>query len=297
LVTPEIAKSWLGMNHVNRKLFEPVVERLTGIIHRGEWMPDCTDGIGLDVDEGVINGQHRLTAILNSGVPCWCLVVRNVRPEVIKVIDQGRGRTFTQWLQMQGNVSNATTVALGVEYLYKTNGGWEQAMPTAFKPTIPQLLDVFMEHRNIEYSASPAMEAYNKVGCPTRGILTAYHYLMATVDPELADEFFIGLTTGIDLGERDPVRALRERYLRENAKDRAARQSNAQLSAWLVKAWEAKRQGIEVTERQLNWISEGRRREPFPKVSGLPWDVVASGIEPDAEDDTDDDDLAEDSDD
>jgi hypothetical protein len=45
--------------------------------------------------------------------------------------------------------------------------------------------------------------------------------------------------------------------------------------------------------RHIKDLACGRRREPFPKVSGIPWDVVASAIEPDAEDESDDEEVAE----
>jgi hypothetical protein len=290
-ITPETADKWLALNHANRRLSDPVVSRLVGIIQRGEWMPDCTDGIGLDLDGGVINGQHRLTAISHSGQSVRALVIRNVRPEVIKVIDQGRGRTFVQLLQMRGDVAAPTVVAPALDWLYRMNAGFEQSMPTAFKPTIPQLLDLLAEHRNIVQSVPAAQEAFRTAQLPPKGQLCAYHYAMASVDSELADDFFNALATGVDLGERAPVRVLRERLIRENARDKSRQVRSFVVDAWLVKAWEFTRQGMEITDRQLEWKTTGRGREPFPRVTDLPWDTTDSAIE----DDDDSDDCVEDS--
>jgi hypothetical protein len=284
-ITPETAKQWLGANHKNRRLSDPVVTRLAGIIRRGEWMSDSTDGIGLDADGGVINGQHRLTAVIEADETIHALVVRNVRPEVIKVIDQGRGRTFTQYLQMMENIHQPNVTAPAVEWLYRMNHGLEMAMPTALKPTVPQLLETFTEHRKITQSVDQAHEAYRRVASPTKPILTAYHYAMASVDSELADEFFAGLATGVDLAERSPVHALREKYLKEAAKDQTRKARTYVLAAWLVKAWEATRQGLELTEKQLYWTTSGRKGESFPKVTDLPWSVSDDAIEADDGDD------------
>jgi hypothetical protein len=284
-ISPDQAKLWLGKNHQNRRLSSPVVDHLKGIIARGEWMEDCTDGIGLDIDEGVVNGQHRLTAIAESDRTVRALVLRNVRPEVIKVIDQGRGRTFTQLLAMEGRYPHPQVVAPAIEWLYRMNNGFEQTMPTAVKPTIPQLLDLLAEHPKIVNSVEPAHEVYRRVQCPTKAMLCAYHYAMASVDPDEADKFFEDLASGVDLTERSPVYALRERYLKENGKDPSRKAKNYVLAAWLVKAWEATTEGLEWTEKQVYWVGSGRRGEPYPKVSDLPWDVVDSAIEPDDEDD------------
>ena len=287
-ITPETAKQWLGLNHKNRRLSDPIITRLAGIIRRDEWMPDSTDGIGLDTDGGVINGQHRLNAVIEADKPIRALVVRNVRPEVIKVIDQGRGRTFTQYLQMMENIIQPNVTAPAVEWLYRMNHGLEVAMPTALKPTVPQLLETFGEHRKITQSVEPAHDAYRRVACPTKPMLAAYHYAMASVDAELADDFFAGLASGVDLTERSPVHALREKYLKENAKDQSRKARAYVLAAWLVKAWEATRQGLELTERQLYWTTSGRKGEPFPKVTELPWTVSDDAIEPDDDGDGDD---------
>lgn len=283
-ITPETALKWLGVNHANRKLSDPNVSRLMGIIQRGEWMPDCTDAIGLDIDEGVVNGQHRLTAVAQTGIPVRALVVRNVRPDVIKVIDQGQGRSFQQLLQMRGDVPTPSVIAPAIEWLYRINGGWEQSMPTAQKATIPQLLDVLAEHPHIVLSLPYAQDAYRMSQLPPRPHLCAYHYVMASVDPEQADDFFTSLATGVDLAERAPVRVLREKLIRENAKDKANQKKAFVLDAWLVKAWEFTLANIEASERMLDWKATGRGSEPYPKVSNVPWDVEDSAIESDDDD-------------
>lgn len=291
-ITPEIADKWLALNHINRHLSEPEVARLAGIIQRGEWMPDSTDAIGLDADGGVVNGQHRLTGVVRTGITIRALVVRNVRPEVIRVIDTGRGRSFTQLLQMQGTVPNATVVAPAIEWLYKVNNGFEQTGPRAFAATIPQLLDLFNKNPHIVESVAPATDVFKVSNLPPKPHLCAYHYMMASVDSGMADDFFNALATGVDLAERAPVRILRERLLKENAKDKVNQKKGWEIDAWLVKAWEFTRQGVEINDKQLVWTATGRGREPYPKVTDLPWadDVVDSAVEPDDDGDGDSDD-------
>jgi hypothetical protein len=288
-ISPETAEKWLGLNHANRRLSDPVVEQLAGVIRRGEWMEDCTDAIGLDVDEGVINGQHRLTAIVKSGRSVRALVLRNVRPEVIKVIDQGRGRTFIQWLQMQGTYTSPTVIAPAILWLYRMNNGLEVSVPTAFKPTIPQLLDLLNEHRNVQLSVAAANEAYKGIQVINKGHLCAYHYSMSSVDAGLAEDFFIGLASGAELGEKDPVRFLRERLMKQNALDATRRVRNFVMDAWFVRAWELKRQDAEITDKQLDWKASGRNPEPFPKITDLPWNTTDSAIEADDDEDGDED--------
>jgi len=267
-VTPVMAKEWLDRNSKNRKLSEPQVRRLAHAIERGEWM-ETTDGIGLDEDGNLINGQHRLAAIVLSGTAAQCLVVRNVRPEIIKVIDQGMGRNFAQILQMDGRYPAAAAIAGAVNQLYNVLGDFEMKRPMEFSPTTQQLIELFAEHPGIEQSIEMARDAARKCGANLH-VFTAYHYLMASVDSEVADNFFDKLATGLDVEEGEPVRILREKLLKQSALVKPV--PAMYRTAWLVKAWEATRAGeSEMTERKLKWSPTGHRPEPFPKVTDVPF--------------------------
>lgn len=267
LVTPEMAKDWLGKNHRNRKLADAVVRRLAGALGRGEWMIS-TDAIGLDSDGGVVNGQHRLQMIIETGVAVEMLVLRNVDPNIIRVIDQGVGRNFVQLLQMDGRYTNAPVIDGGMKWLYKTINGFEKTEPTAYKATTPQLLDLFEKHPNIVGSIDPALEV-SKVGIQ-RGVAAGIHYQCASVDPDAAGDFFDRLASGLDVEDGDPVYALREKIL-ANAKKERGKESAAAVGAWIIKAWEATQRGETLLVRNLRWVSTGSRAEAYPKVSNVPW--------------------------
>jgi hypothetical protein len=268
LVTPEMAKDWLGKNHQNRKLADAVVRRLAGALARGEWMIS-TDAIGLDSDDGVVNGQHRLQMVIEADSPVEMLVLRNVDPDVIKVIDQGVGRNFVQLLQMDGRYTNAPVIDGAVKWLYRTINGFEKTEPTAYKPTTIQLLELFEQHPNVVGSVDPALEV-SKVGV-NRGIAAGIHYQCASVDPDAAGEFFDRLASGLDVEDGDPVYALREKVL-ANAK-RENKEPTVVVGAWVIKAWEATRRGETLLLRNLKWVHTGSKAEPYPKISDVPWMV------------------------
>src|SRR5688572_22952243 len=270
-ITPDMAKQWLDVNHRNRKLSDPAVRRLAGIIRRGEWMESSTDGIGLDADGGVVNGQHRLTAVIEADQPVRMLVVRNVDRDVIKVIDQGLHRNFAQLLQMDGRWPNPAILASAVEWLFRMMNDFERSIPMDQKPSVPQLLDIFSEHdHKLVGSLDPALGVWKRFKVD-RNMLVAYHYTMASADPELADTFFMRLATGLDIEEGQPVHALQERYLTELTKTDGKREPKFVLAAWLVKAWEATRQDVTMVPRQLKFTKSGSRAESFPKVTDVEW--------------------------
>lgn len=268
LVTPAMAKDWLGKNHRNRKLADAVVRRLAGALGRGEWMIS-TDAIGLDSDGGVVNGQHRLQMVIESDTPVEMLVLRNVDPDVIKVIDQGVGRNFVQLLQMDGRYTNAPVIDGGIKWLYRTINGFEKTEPTAYKATTLQLLELFEQHPNIVGSVDPALEV-SRVGIQ-RGIAAGIHYQCASVDPDAAGDFFDRLANGLDVEDGDPVYTLREKIL-ANAKKEKKEPANV-VGAWIIMAWEATLRGDTLLARNLRWVHTGSKAEAYPRVSNVPWMV------------------------
>lgn len=271
MVTPEMAKQWLGLNHRNRRLAEPQVRRIAGAIQRDEWMVS-TDAIGLDVDGGVVNGQHRLTAIIETDTSVPMLVLRNVDPNIIRVIDQGTGRNFTQLLRMDGRYTDEGVIALAIEWLHRVINDLEVKVPTALKPTTPQLLDLFEKHPNITRSTDIAKEV-GKLGL-NKNIAAALHYLCATVDQDGADRFFERLATGLEVEDGDPAYALREKVIANAKKTQLLQAKPFMVGAWTIKAWEANRRGETVVARNLNWVPSSRPSGQYPKVSDVPWMVT-----------------------
>jgi hypothetical protein len=64
-VDPAIAEKWLSHEAVNRELRQHVVDGYTSMMKRGEW-GFSESAICFMADGGVINGQHRLWAVIQS---------------------------------------------------------------------------------------------------------------------------------------------------------------------------------------------------------------------------------------
>lgn len=273
-VTPESAKQMLGAgNRKNRKVTSAGVKRLQGIIARDEWMYDSTDAIGLDSDGGVVNGQHRLTAIAEGSAGVWMLVVRGVRPDIIKVIDQGIGRSLAQALDLDGRFPKPTVLASAVKMLYRIVNGQEKTVPPGDKSTISQELALLGQHLNLPASMDLASQLYRRFKVLYEGEFAAYHYTFSAVDAERADQFFEGLESGLDLSEGDAVYLLRERIAKELGRPAGApKLGHWQWMTLLVTAWEATRSG-RLTPKEAKLLKNGRpvAGVSVPQVSEVPW--------------------------
>ena len=107
-VTPEIAKTWLATNARNRVVRKGMVRRYARDMAEGRW---CLthQGIAFDRDGNLIDGQHRLKAVVLSGATIKMAVVRGCDPESFVVLDSGGVRTSGDRLGLAG-VSSAKQV-------------------------------------------------------------------------------------------------------------------------------------------------------------------------------------------
>ena len=92
-ISPQLAKKMLATgNHRDRPISKSRVDKLVAAIRRGEWCIN-SDCIAFDVNDNRINGQHRLTAIIEAGTPVQVLVGYNFPENAFMTTDIGAKRT------------------------------------------------------------------------------------------------------------------------------------------------------------------------------------------------------------
>src|SRR5690349_1505768 len=102
-VTPDMAARWLEGNTHNRPLNQAHVERLVKDMKAGRWQL-THQGLAFD-DRGVLlDGQHRLWAVIEANVPVNFRVFFNEPPESRLVLDCGKRRSNLDILTLSGKV-------------------------------------------------------------------------------------------------------------------------------------------------------------------------------------------------
>lgn len=109
-VTPEMAKAWLEKNVGNRPLNRAFVRRLSRMMADGDYTL-THQGIGFDVNGMLIDGQHRLHAIVESGVTISLLVTHGLPTQAREKIDTGKVRTVANVLGFRFGLSRAEAIA------------------------------------------------------------------------------------------------------------------------------------------------------------------------------------------
>lgn len=89
-ITPQRAKELLANNFHNRNLSRPRVHYYAELMKRGEWDGENGESIKIAEDGTLVDGQHRLAAIVESGATTVMMVVYNVSMESQETLDQGR---------------------------------------------------------------------------------------------------------------------------------------------------------------------------------------------------------------
>lgn len=107
LVTGPIAETWLMHNHHNRPIRRSHVDLLVRDLRAGNYLI-THQGVAFDESGALIDGQHRLAAIVESGVDAWLLVVQGLPrtqgdAKTMDAVDRHSVRTVADMLQLNHN--------------------------------------------------------------------------------------------------------------------------------------------------------------------------------------------------
>ena len=115
LMTPEWAEKILTQNNnKNRKIRTSKLMMYTRSIEAGDWKI-TNQGIALDPEGNLLDGQHRLAAIVKASKAVRILLGTNCDPSTFGVIDIGATRTAGDMLTLSGCGANHNTLAASIK--------------------------------------------------------------------------------------------------------------------------------------------------------------------------------------
>jgi hypothetical protein len=252
-ITPEIAEQLLQKNTRNRRVIRNHVIGLAEEIKAGRWKVNG-DTICLNGDV-LIDGQHRLLAVVEAKMPIVTWVVRGVDSCVFDTKDVGRRRSAADTLSVHGEV-NCRNLAAALVFIDRYFTGR-------------------LENRGHRYSNSEVEELLQKYPEARRGasilgrkllppsILQGLLYLFGRVDEADAQRFIDDVLQGSNLTMDDPVYRLRERLLQNSLSK--AKLTVGEIAALCIKAWNMRRAGKPC--RILKWTGSGPTKEEFPIIA------------------------------
>lgn len=211
-VTPELAAEWLGHNGANRNIRDSNVARFARDMQGGRWNfigdPIRLGVPGADGYPRLLDGQNRLTAIVQSGSTQPFMVFFNVSDEAQAVMDSGASRTVGDTLTMQGHGKGAQLAAT-IRIIWQIGLGPARFGNVRDAATNSEIMAMQSANPLIEASLL-AVEGVRKGGLRYPPAAVS-HYFGMIQEPEMTTDFFEKMRTGVGMRDGEPVLVLRNR--------------------------------------------------------------------------------------
>lgn len=270
-VTPAIAEAWLEKNVSNRKLSDTAVTKYAKLMTDGMWHYDGSP-IRFDTTGKLIDGQHRMWAIIESDTTQQFIVLRNLDPKAFITIDTGKARSFGDILSIEFPTMRSVHHTASVASLIWR---WEQGhrnknlRPTGNTSAAPAevLLEWFRplqeEISDLQRVGHNLSSRLRGLGGSTAGLLV---WIFSHIDEDDAEFFIDRLVDGIGLEEGSPILALRNAIQRfsQSSADRRMTMPTELGVALGIKAWNAYRRGETIA--LLKFRVGGAKPEAFPEA-------------------------------
>jgi hypothetical protein len=260
-ITPDIARRMLEKNTKNRNMNKKHAERFRDAMAVGEWWMNG-ETIILSSSGVLLNGQHRLWAIIASGVEVDVLVVRGIDEDAFKTIDSVRARKAGEVLAIAGE-PNANKIASCVQAVlaFVDTGGNPNGSTNHARRATPQTCERVLQ-------ANPGIR--ESVRQMSRNVVFnnqhshMLHYVFSHASQKLAQAFADVMAEGdADIGR--PFVVLRESFLRVPCRSDLRR-------SYIVKAIKAFNAEVAGERpKMFKFLAE----EECPAISGLDYERFA----------------------
>jgi hypothetical protein len=231
-ISPAKAHLYLAAAGPNRTVRKAAVTQYASDMAAGLWR-QTGQGIIFDIEGRLMDGQHRLQAIIQSNRTVKMTVVRGVSPSAMPMIDVGLKRTVGDSLGIAG-VTNAAQVAavarLALGYDMESFAKW-----TLRDLSSPQVNAYANEHlAGLEHAVLRAaqLRSYFPV---SQSVLGAAIFIFNRIDPEACETFLTGVSNMQASYEGDPRIALIRRL--QSIRNMKVIASSSQLLDVFIQCW------------------------------------------------------------
>lgn len=239
-------------NAQNRSLKPKTVSQYARAMQLGEWA-FIGDPIRLDRGGELLDGQHRLAAVVASGCPQTFVVVRNLEPDTQRYMDAGVKRSAADQLRIEGMPSPVESAQVASLVMH-----WQasdlQAMQVKYSTfEIVEFTESNMD--NIEAAVMHAVTLHRAVRAPKATSGAVYFMAAQVAGPTQASEFFGLLSSGAGLDTGSPILLLRNKLIYWASTK--ARPNRLDSLFYFVRCWNGWRRGDKLQRLQLPRDSQG----------------------------------------
>lgn len=236
-VSPTLAAKWMKTNRDNRPIRDSLVKSMTMDMENGDW-DDNGETIKFDLNNDLIDGQHRLLAVIESKKTVEMLVVWGLQRKVQDTVDAGAKRTFADNLHRKGE-KHALLLAAIVRKVYI----WEDGLKLGKKKATSnyalfRTLEKYPELRDVAREANNISSASSLLG----SVAGYLWWVFSRIDEKDCKYFFGRLCDTHNSTKGNPIDSLKNKLQRIKNRDYES-VSEVWLTAVTIKAWNKFRKG------------------------------------------------------
>lgn len=258
-VTPAMATQLLELNELNRPLSGSHVQRIADQITAGKWKFNG-DTIKIANDDSVLDGQHRLWAVVESGCSIDTIIVHGIEREAFATIDTLRKpRSVGDTLAINGLLRYRNIAASALQWLIR----YQRGILTEYKAPKHRIenSDVEEAFRHHPQIGTAAERAVSLRGLANPSVMGFFYYLLSGQNEELAETMMSTLSDPTEVSVDDPFFRLRAYFVADHHK----RKEPVTTIALAIKAANAAYRNQKI--QRLNWKSSGKQAEELPKLN------------------------------
>ncbi|MFD0883123.1 hypothetical protein ACFQ08_00890 [Streptosporangium algeriense] len=244
-IDPGRAQELLRRNGRNRRLDKGTVDRYAEAMRRGEWQLSH-QGIAVGENGELLDGQHRLEAIIKADIAVEMPVARGMSRDAFSVLDTGKRRSPSDALRLAG-ATDTLHLSAALRYLHiYLNSPDSMWSGSATRLTNDQILDLRDKHPRMEECVRKARPINANTGIITSACATALYVTLDACPDMDIDPWVTGITTGANLDIGDSRLALRNFFANVRAVSGKRRVDAREHIAIYIKAWNAWRTGRKI---------------------------------------------------
>jgi hypothetical protein len=253
-ITPTMARKFLEKNTMNRPLNKNNLAFLKKEIGNDNYFV-TGESVKIAKDGTLLDGQHRLQAIVETGKAVKMFLIENLEKDSFKYMDTGRTRAASDVLAIEGH-KNASSLAGIVKFVIGYNKGNLSSDKTKGIITNSEVSDFVEKHLN---SLTDSYEfGFGKGRKLIQGkLVSAMHYVLKKIDEKDADMFIERLVDGTGLTKGHSIHQLREVFVHDKRNTKKLPQ-RAKISL-IIKSWNLMRTKKTVANLKYD------KRDPLPK--------------------------------
>lgn len=261
-ITPEIALDLLIANTHNRPVTKRAVDFIADQMRSGDWKM-AGDPIRISSTGVLLDGQHRLNAIVESMTTQKLLVIRGLSDDTFDVMDTGRMRMAADVLAVRGHANSrllASVVRMIVSY---KRGNFANTLANAGRVSGLTVtngeIDKFAAENDLQSFVLQAKIWYKTWPLFTGSEYGFFYFTLSEVDPAAAFEFLGALSLGADLPADSSIFLLRKKMEQYRLGVKKISITPTEKLGLVFKAWNLYRK-----DKTVSYLTFNKEKEEVP---------------------------------